>query len=98
MLAHYRRVYRTMPAAALLEASHAHTSLVLALQPAWQPRPVRHSLLRALEESATLTAVLLLADLACYSAALPYLAMAQDVAREITTLTSPPSYWHAERS
>jgi transcriptional regulator with XRE-family HTH domain len=49
--AHYRRAYRAMPAAALLEASHAHTSLVLALRPAWQPRPVRHSLLRALGES-----------------------------------------------
>ncbi len=80
--AHYRRAYRAMPAAALLEASHAHTSLILALQPAWQPRPARHSLLRALGESATLTAVLLLADLACYSDALPYLAMAQEVARE----------------
>lgn len=43
---------------------------------------MRHSLLRALGESATLTAVLLLADLACYSDALPYLAMAHDAARE----------------
>ncbi len=80
--ASYRRAYRAMPAAALLEASHAHMSLVLTLRPAWQPQPVRRVLLRALGESATLTAVLLLADLARYSEALPYLTLAQDVARD----------------
>lgn len=78
---YYRRAYRAMPAAALLAASHAHMSLVLALQPAWQSPPVRHVLLRAIGESATLTAVLLLADLARYSEALPYLALAQGAAR-----------------
>ncbi len=80
--AFYRRAYRAMPVAALLEASHAHTSLVLALQPAWQPQPVRHVLLRAVGESANLTAVLLSTDLARYCDALPYLALAQDAARE----------------
>ncbi len=80
--AFYRGAYRAMPAAALLEASHAHLSLVLALQPAWQPRPVRHVLLRAVGESANLTAVLLFTDLARYSDALPYLTLAQDAARE----------------
>ncbi len=51
--AFYRGAYCAMPAAALLEASHAHLSLVLALQPAWQPRPMRHMLLRAVGESRT---------------------------------------------
>jgi DNA-binding XRE family transcriptional regulator len=45
--AHYRRAYHAMPAAALLEACHAHMSLVLGLQPALQSQPVRHLLLRA---------------------------------------------------
>jgi tetratricopeptide (TPR) repeat protein len=71
-----------MPAAALLEACHAHMSLVLGLQPALQSQPVRHLLLRAVGESATLTAVLLFADLGRYSESLPYLALAQDVARQ----------------
>lgn len=79
--AHYRRAYHAMPAAALLEVSHAHMSLVLALQPAWQSPQVRHVLLRAVGEAATLTAVLLFADLGRYSDALPYLALAQDIAR-----------------
>jgi transcriptional regulator with XRE-family HTH domain len=80
--AHYRRSYRAMPAAALLEASHAHLSLILALHPAWQPPAVRRLLLRSLGESAVLTAVLLFADLARCSDALPYLTLAQDAARE----------------
>lgn len=80
--AHYRRAYRAMPAAALLAASHAHTSLILSLQPAWQPQSVRRVLLRSVGESATLAAVLLFADLARYSDALQDLALAQDAARE----------------
>ncbi|MGH3907634.1 MAG: hypothetical protein ACRDTE_26165 [Pseudonocardiaceae bacterium] len=80
--AHYRRAYRAMPAAALLEASHAHLSLVLTLNPAWQAQPVRHVLLRSAGEAAILTAALLGTDLARCSDALPYLALAQDVARK----------------
>ncbi|MGH3913614.1 MAG: helix-turn-helix domain-containing protein [Pseudonocardiaceae bacterium] len=79
---HYRRAYRAMPAAALLQASYAHLSLVLSLQPAWQAPPVRRVLLRSVGESAFLTAVLLFADLARYSDALPYLTLAQNAARE----------------
>lgn len=54
-------------------------------------------LLRAVGESATLTAVLLLADLARYSDALPYLAMAQEVARETMTRGRPPTKAAAAR-
>lgn len=80
--AHYRLAYRAMPAAALLDASHAHMSLVLALKPEWQSSPIRHLLLRAAGESTILTAVLLFADLGRYSDALPYLTRAQDIARQ----------------
>ncbi|MGH3932898.1 MAG: helix-turn-helix domain-containing protein, partial [Pseudonocardiaceae bacterium] len=80
--ANYRSAYRAMPAAALVEASRAHLSLILTLQPAWQTPPVRHLLLRSVGESAVLTAVLFLADLARYSDALEYLALAQDAAQE----------------
>lgn len=78
----YRRAYRAMPAVALLEASQAHLSLILTLQPALQTPPVRQLLLRSVSESAVLTAALLLADLARYSDALPYLALAQKAARQ----------------
>ncbi|MGH3942575.1 MAG: helix-turn-helix domain-containing protein [Pseudonocardiaceae bacterium] len=80
--ANYRSAYRAMPAAALGEVSRAHLSLILTLQPAWQTPPVRKVLLRSVGESAVLTAVLFLADLARYSDALPYLDLAQDTARE----------------
>src|SRR5262249_17895514 len=66
----------------LLATSDAHLALILSLQPEWQPEAVRHVLLRAAAESAILTAILLFADLARYSDALPYLNLAQDVARD----------------
>jgi transcriptional regulator with XRE-family HTH domain len=79
---YYRRAYCAMPTAALLEASRAHLSLVLSLQPAWQTPPVRRLLIRSVGESAILTAALLFTDHVHYAAALPYLALAQDAARE----------------